>query len=868
MNIVNKLTLRHLKLNKRRTLVTMIGVVISVAMIMAVATISMSFMDLFQRQAIASEGEWHVYYPMLDAEQIAKLQQDAETEAVVLSRDRGYAQLEGSQNLYKPYVHVREFNEAGFDYFPIVITKGRAPQAADELVISEEIAETAKVPLQIGDTLTLDVGHRLITAGDKIGQVLSPQLDLRFVDGELAEEIKPSETRSYTVVGVIERPSWELARSPGYTVLSYVDEHVLGAGERIDSLVVLEKVKKSLYQHAEKVAEKLGLDASRVDYNNSLLRYYGVSDHDALRKTLLYLTSIIMAVIMLGSVSLIYNAFAISVSERSRHLGMLSSVGATSRQKRNSVFFEGAVIGLISIPVGLVSGLVGIGITFRFINASIKGVLGVTEGLRVAVSPLTVAAACGVSILTIFISTYIPARRASRISAIDAIRQSQDIKLTGKAVKTSRLVRKLFGIEAEIGLKNLKRNRRRYQATVFSLVISILLFLTVSYFTATLRQTAEMTQDGFNYDIQVASHENVQLDPQLVDQITRLEEVTAISEMKLTRADVWVEEDQLADSMVQIAREAGIEQRDGKYRYLVELYAVDDRGLQAYAAKSGINVNQLKADDRLNAIVVNTFSYYNRESGRFIGTDVLQSDGNDPLVLFDTDTDSGQPLGELEVVALTDQMPMGLLYYNIGSIKVIISIDAMDRLIDAADEPVRYWNTLYLTSSDPMKTQRDIEAMQGSNQTRIYNLYQSKQKDEQLIMLLSVFTYGFIILITAISVANILNTITTSVSLRKREFAMLRSVGMTPAGFNKMMNYESIFYGLKSLLYGLPLSFGVMLLIYRSAGFTFEYSFEPPWLSLLIVVVAVFAIVGLAMMYSSARVKRENIIDAIKQESI
>lgn len=166
-----------------------------------------------------------------------------------------------------------------------------------------------------------------------------------------------------------------------------------------------------------------------------------------------------------------------------------------------------------------------------------------------------------------------------------------------------------------------------------------------------------------------------------------------------------------------------------------------------------------------------------------------------------------------------------------------------------------------------MKTQQDIEELKEAS-LYIFNDYKNRQEEQQLITILSVFVYGFIALITAISVANIFNTISTSVSLRKREFGMLKSVGMTPKGFNKMINYESIFYGVKSLLYGIPLSIGVMLLIYRSMMHSFDYNFELPWMSLLFVVIAIFVIVGSAMLYSSSKIKKENIIDALKQENI
>src|SRR5699024_7231962 len=252
--------------------------------------------------------------------------------------------------------------------------------------------------------------------------------------------------------------------------------------------------------------EQLGedLNINDVFVNNNLIRFYGVINDRSISTSLYSVAAIIMSVIIIGSVSLIYNAFAISVSERSRHLGMLSSVGATKKQKRNSVFFEGMIIGLLSIPFGILSGVGGIWLTFVFINPLIQDIMETTVKLTVAVTPMSIVVAVLVSLLTIFISTYIPARRASKVSAIDAIRQTQDIKMTSKAVKTSSFVRKIFGIEAEIGLKNLKRNKRRYSAIVLSLVVSIVLFLTVSFFTDQIKQSNEYIQSDLNYDIEMA----------------------------------------------------------------------------------------------------------------------------------------------------------------------------------------------------------------------------------------------------------------------------------------------------------------------------------------------------------------------------
>ncbi|MBW8348480.1 FtsX-like permease family protein [Bacillus sp. IITD106] len=858
MNIVNKLTIRHLKENKRRTLVTIIGVIISVAMLTAVATIGVSFMDLMKRQTIADEGEWHVVYKDVNQAQVQAIKKDEDTKKLVLSKDLGYALLKGSKNENKPYLFIKEYNKSGFEQFPIELSSGRLPKAENEVVISDEIINNAKVDYRIGDIITLDVGHRTTNDPDIEGPI-DQTYSLLIMDGKINEELETTSTKEFTIVGTIKRPEWEIPWSPAYTVISFLDEGALGKDELVNATVVLNNVRTSLFDHAQTLAEKNKIE--KVDFNHNLLRYYGAIKNDGMRTTLYSLCAIIMVIIIVGSISLIYNAFAISVAERSRHLGMLSSVGATKKQKQNSVFFEGIVIGLISIPIGIVSGLAGMGITFLFINSIIQGALGVSEKLKVTVTPGSILVAVLVSIVTIFISTYIPARRASRISAIDAIRQSTDVKLTRKAVKTSKFVRKIFGIEAEIGLKNLKRNKRRYQATVFSLVISIMLFLSVAFFTANLKKSLSLSQDGLNYDIMMEVEKG--RDDQLVKSILSMDEVTKFSMMSQQYAlTSWIEKGKTSEA---VRKFEGFNDQlvDGKYPYNINLYSLDDDTLKTYAEEVGADYNELQ--NGLNAIVIDQIKYEDAKAGKYVESKAIHTKVGEKIDLFSNDEDheKEQFLNKVTVAALTGKLPMGAYGGYPGSVDVIVSESTLKKLgLEAED-----YRMLYLNSSDPLKTQQKIEEIEEVRHY-LHNVYQGRQQDEQMVMIMSVFTYGFIVLITAISIANILNTISTSISLRKREFAMLKSMGMTPKGFNKMINYESIFYGIKSLIYGLPLSIVCMLLIYKALGNSFSYSFTLPWLSILYVVVAVFLIVGTSMLYSSAKVKKENIIDALKQESI
>ena len=862
MNIINKLTIRHLKENKRRTLVTIIGVIISVAMITAVATLGVSFLNLMIRDNIADNGEWHVKYNDVNVEQIKAIEKDSQTKKLVLSNDLGYAKLEGSKNKSKPYLFIKEYNTAGFQQFPIELAEGRLPLKNDEIVISEAIADNAKVEYNIGDKLSVEIGKRLVAGEEEpLGQNYSLQSD----ENGVTEKLKIESSETFTIVGTIKRPTWEPSWSPGYTVVKYVDKNALGKNRTADAVVVLEKVKGSLYQHSETIAKENGINS--VSYNKELLRFYGVTDNDSLRLTLFSVAGIVMAVIIIGSVALIYNAFAISVSERSRHLGMLSSVGATKKQKRNSVFFEGAVIGAVSIPIGILSGLAGIGVTFSFINTYLEGALNVAEKLNVIITPASLLVACVISIVTIFISTYIPAMRASKVSAIDAIRQTQDIKLSRKTVKTSKLVRKLFGIEAEIGLKNLKRNKKRYQATVFSLVISIVLFLTVSYFTEDLKKSLELSVDNINYDIQVI---NDQMGKEDLLPFTKLDYVTNSSIIQTIYLTTLTEKDQLPNELLKsIEKDPSILQ-DGKFTYYVRLHGLDHDSFNTYAAKVGTDSGEFENTNELNAIIIDNINYQDYETGKFIDTKSIHINVGDTLALnlMNYETEEQQFLANIKAQALTDQLPMGTTTSSLGGLDIIVSEDILTKVVEGNEKAKSEIQTeLYMNSSDPMATQDELDKITDSG-THVYNVYQRRQEQEQMIIMMSIFTYGFIALISLISIANIFNTISTSISLRKREFAMLRSVGMTPKGFNKMINYESVFYGVKALLYGLPISFVIMFLIYWSLRNTFEYGFNLPWMSILFVVIIIFIIVGAAMLYSIQKVKKENIIDGLKQESI
>lgn len=876
MNIVNKLTLRQMRKNKRQTLVTIIGVIISVAMVSAVAILATSFLNLMQREIIVEEGDWHVEFQNLNEEQVQAIQTDKNTDKSYLSRDVGFAYLEGSENEEKPYVFLKQFDQRGLEEYPMQLTEGRMPEHEGEVVLSEHIDTNAGVTYDIGDEITLEVGSRVIdqaTAEDR-GMPETATIDETYSlirdddDENVNETIDVESTKSLKVVGFIERPDWEPYWSPGYTIVSYLDPIKVSSKDKVNLLVTNKKVGRNFYKDTQSYAKEHNIDS--YEMHDSLLQTYGVFSNLGMAQALFIFVGIIMVIIMIGSVSLIYNAFAISVSERSRQLGMLSSVGATKKQKRNSVLFEGAVIGAISIPLGFLSGILGLAVTFYFINDKLTNAFGFTETLRVAVTPFTVVFALIVSVLTIFISVYIPARRASKISAIDAIRQSEDIKLTHKKIKTSKLVRKLFGFEAEIGLKNLKRNKKRYVATVFSLFISIVLFLSVAFFTDTLKRTLELTQDGQNYDIEVAFDKNDQLTKEDQDTIEEIKQFSDVTDSNLVLSgwlNTLIDEKYIPEeSKDQIEEESS----EAEVPFGVYLHVLEDDALEQFADEAGVSEQQLYDTESVQGIIINWTSIIDVDDNAYKeqrAIDVKKGENIDLNV--ENYEGDGVHIGQLTVAGISNSFPMGVepIRYQLG-VNVVISETGYEQLkIEEYDFIFPPYYTLYLTSSDAIITGDEIAALDYPGLS-MFNFAKMNQDDQQFSFVISVFVYGFITLITLISVANIFNTITTSIALRKREFGMLKSVGMTPKGFNKMIRYESIFYGLKALLYGLPISIGLMYLMHIALSDGFELTFKIPWIPVGIVIVAVFVIVSISMLYASAKLKKQNIIDALKQENM
>ena len=908
MNVFNKVTLESLKKNRTRTIVTIIGIMLSAAMICASTTLVSSMRNFVLRCAIHIDGDW--YGAVYDAayKDYEDIRDSDRVSSAAYAQVLGYAKID-SANERKPYLYVLGGDVASgyFKTMPVHLILGTLPKDSTEIILPEHLTSNGKVNYTLGDTVTLEVGDRTLD-GKRLGQdtpvyTYDSETHTEVMSGERLENTEP---RTYTVVGIYERPTFEDYSAPGYTALTAADTKSADQAP-IHCYFKLHKP-AGVYDFMKEMGYT---QEYRYAYNTKVLLYSGTAPFDSFLTAFYSLAAIIIALIVFGSVSLIYNAFSISVSERTRQFGLLSSVGATRKQLRRMVLFEALTVSAVGIPLGILVGIGGIGITLLLIGDKFSSIVRADIPMRICVSWQAVVIAAVIALVTVLISAWIPSKRATRVSAVEAIRQSMDIKVSGRPVRTSKLAYKLFGLPGVLAGKHYKRNRKKYRTTVVSLFMSIVLFVSAAAFTDYMMESAEggLASDQFDLIYAAESDASSAMRPDaLLELLFSEQNVTGGTYTKKQFLQGDISREYVTAMYAGHFADFGMEREDATPKDLGisgYLYFVADtefnRLLEKYNLKEadyydrdkplGIALDRnIELDRRLEKYVtLDTLKgdgcvieglYYVEIDGYYRKDSRIDENGNKVVLYQNRDNENDiieLPYEEsfakytLRSEKTIEEAPFFVSRSTPVAINMIYPYSMLESVVpEAALNQFR--NTEYfLTSSNHAASFENLATMlteNGLSSRQLFDYAANAETNRNIVTIIRVFAYGFIVLISLIAAANVFNTISTNISLRRREFAMLKSVGMTQKGFRRMMNCECLLYGSKALLLGLPVSCGITYLIYRAVTTAYETSFHLPWAAIGIAVLSVFLVVFATMMYAMRKVKKDNPIDALKNENL
>lgn len=950
MNLMKKLTLKNLKLNRKRTIVTIVGIILATALLSALVTLVSSFqysMIEYQKQ---KDGDFHVKFSGVKMSELSEFKNNRNIESTFETMGMGFAKLDGCKNEDKPYAYVMATDEAGFEKGCFNLIEGRMAKNEDEIVIPRHLKTNGRIDIKVGDEITLDIGKRYDSSTESV-------IWENIAYEHEAETLTDTVTKQYKVVGIMERPGYGMEdySAAGYTFVTYSDElaaidngtkseeseadntltvysrytqkalrnkdavtaDIIGVDEKL-----FEKANNSSVEMSAEESDRFLKEMENAKYdiyiNRFLISYECVFPIDGTFKALFTVATVVALIIILTSVYCIKNSFNISITEKIRQYGMLASVGATRRQIKSSVKTEAAMLGVVGIPVGTMSGILASLILVKVVNALSAGWLNVALSFHTSLPALILAVI--LSIATIYFSATGSARRAAKVTPLEAIRNTKEIKIKSSKLKTPAIIGRIWGIGGVISYKNIKRNNKKYRTTVTSIVICSVTFIVISYFMSMAFSMVGMSYASADYNIGInmSYKKDIHID---IEKLSKLVSGIEGVDDYLVGAgyDFDVDKPEYTKEYGEYCRQLYDDSEDVSQMFLITV--LDDKSYDKYASDAGIK------NAAAGAILVNkgTFDVYNENSLKYVkkemelykykagdtiecgynvyddassddntaegdtesstddnnavegGTEISTED-NSGYVDEETINNGVRKTVDVTIAGVTDKVPIG--YKGYSNTLLFMNQKGFESLWGDGKngneiKPGYASYSAYVVAENADEYQDTFEKETEGNpeysQISFYvsNLDKQMRDEKSLFTLLGVFAYGLIVVIALIGITNIINTLSTGMELRSREFATLRSIGMTDKQFVGMVRLESVFISVKALVIGVPLgiliSYLLCVIMNRMDG---AIIYEPPYKAIILCIVVVIMLIYAIMKLSMTKLRHNNIIETIKNENL
>lgn len=845
---------RYLKQQRRRSLLTIIGIILSVALISAIATMGQAVKDNLYANTVYEDGSFHIAYTSATQEFAEELRNN------VLFEQEGILVAGGSTTLDQENVAVLNgVNADGFDLLPIHLQEGRFPQATGEIAVEEWLLPSLPSSPKLGDSVTLN-----------------------GMDGNPA---------AFKIVGILKnQKSSQIERSSkAYVYLDDASLKALGADFN-RQLFLTFKPDVSIKEELGKF-EKLN---PSFRSNPQLLALMGESSDNDLNTALMTIFGILIGLVVLSTIAVIYNAFHIAVLERIRQFGLLRTLGATPRQIRNLVLREATALSAIAIPLGLAIGWAGLWLAIWLMTRNGMDVLQMGS-FKVTFHWWIMGLSVGVGLFAVYIAAWLPARKASSVSPVEAAKGAGSI--VRESYRKLRIPSPLqvMGVEGKMASANIRRNKAKFRITTFSIAVSITLFIVFHYFTqqafGMTVDTTENTKIAFElypYSGGVDENGNSILpedqDRLSAEQIARIKAIAGVDEVYGVYSGYgmssWLEpktvnQDYL-DKMNQVPEKMQIQ--GSEREAIMTLFRIyDDARFAAakeYLVAGTVDPEKLAADN--SVVVIQTVKPYVRSANKREQLEMTRLRVGDTIPMEVNRDAQGNPIiREVKVGGILSQSPFDAPYQE-TTLMALGTKSTLLKLVEGAFEGQDYGpNGLMMGVQIAVKDGADTDAIKAALESVVLDFKAGaqlvdvvgEQKGERMFALqMQIFVYGFLLIIGTIGSLNIINTVQTNLLLRRKEIGLLQSVGMTLGQVRRMASAEGVWFGVIGGVWGIAFGALISYFLYRQLNDVQGIPFVFPWTGALVATACAIAVGLLSVQSPLRRMNKISLIERLREE--